>query len=431
MFRTVALRARVLWLVLGCFGLAEGAEADLAVSGFATLGYARSDRDFAYLRYIDNGGTFKADSLAGLQAEARFTAQWGATLQAVASAPRRHDEGYETEIRWAFVSYRPNNDWLLRAGRLRPPVLINTQTSEVGVTYDPVRLPAEVYSLSPVYDIDGAAVTKTWALSGSEINIDGYWGKSYIAYRLPFQRDPSVGQSPQFAGSFPPQQYVPENITFKGVVLSHSSNRYLVRAGLHRADATPRDGQAFIETFQPTPVPGPAPFGGTVYQAVPTSAIRITAITLGAEWRLAEWHLLAEYGQRDVKGTSIGLASKSAYATVARNLGRWTPYATYARLISDREVRKLYQEVNSTPVPLAVQGPPFLLPANYHQFLADLTTVYDQYSTMLGVSYSFSATSKLKFEWMRTKIGLRSALVDSAVSNTRLNVLSVSYAVAF
>lgn len=427
----VARPTRAVLLFVGSLGLTSAAAADLALSGFATLGYARSDQDFRYLRYIDDRGTFRADSLLGAQAEARLTSQWGATVQAVASAPRRRDEGYEAEIRWAFLSYRPSNDWLFRLGRLRPPVLINTQNSEVGVTYDQVRLPVEVYSLSPVYDVDGAAVTKTWLLRDSEINLDGYWGKSDIAFRVPFQRDPSARSSPQLAAFLPQGLYFPEKITFKGAVVSYAAQRLLLRAGVHRADLRPRTDQPFIQTFQATPFPAPAPFGGTLYQPIPTDRIEITALTLGVDWRRADWRITAEYGQRRIKGTDIGVGSRSAYATVARDIGKWTPYATYARLLSDAQTRRLYRDVNDTPVPLGAQGPPLFLPPNYHQVIADLITVYDQYSTMLGASYGFSATSKLKLEWMRTKVGLRSALVDSAVQDAKLNVFSVSYSVVF
>ena len=79
---------------------------------------------------------------------------------------------------------------------------------------------------------------------------------------------------------------------------------------------------------------------------------------------------------------------------------------THARMLSDSDTRALYQSVNGTPVPLAVQIFPPFLPANFHRTLADGIVVFDQYSNMLGASYSFSATSKLKFEWMQTHIGL-------------------------
>ena len=94
-------------------------------------------------------------------------------------------------------------------------------------------------------------------------------------------------------------------------------------------------------------------------------------------------------------------------------------------------VRTLYRTLDTTPVPLAALGPPLFLPATYHAMLADQVIAYDQHSTMLGASYSFSATSKLKLEWMRTRVGLVSALVDGDVHDKSFNVYSVSYSFAF
>ena len=143
--------AAIRWGFLAIGGALSGASmaADYSLLGFGTIGYAVSDMKAPYLRYIDKQGTFRADSLIGLQADVQFDPQWGATVQVVGSAPRGKDNGFETSVRWAFVSYRPSNDWLIRAGRLRPPILNHTQNSEVGLTYNAARLPAEGYSLSP------------------------------------------------------------------------------------------------------------------------------------------------------------------------------------------------------------------------------------------------------------------------------------------
>lgn len=395
------------------------AAVELNVTGFGTLGYAVSDQDFQYLRYIDNEGTLKADSLVGLQGEAQFNSQWGATLQVVASAPRTRDNGLETKIRWAFVSFRPDNDWLFRVGRQRPPFFIHSQNAEVGVTYDQVRLPAEVYTLSPIYDFDGGAVTKTWALENAELNLDAYWGKSDTAQRF-FQRDARL------------INYEAVKVESSGLILSYTTDALLLRGGAHLGNVERKNGQPFVDTFSPTPIPAPPPFGGTLYlPSGSPSKIGFTVLTLGGDWRTGDWRITGEYGQRIITDTKIGAGSKSAYVTVARQIGKWTPYMTQARLLSDSDTRKLYQAVNGTPVPPAVQGPPQFLPANLHRMLADNIIVYDQYSTMLGASYSFSPTSKAKFEWMRTRIGLASSLVDGDIRNKSFNLFSVSYSVAF
>ncbi len=422
--RVATLLVAIVMCVPGC-----GTAVDFALTGFGTVGFAIADQDLIYLRYIDRSGTFKTDSLIGAQVEARFNNEWGATVQMVGSAPRTHDDGYEAKVRWAFLSYRPRNDWLFRAGRLRPPVLINTQNAEVGVTYDAARLPAEVYTLSPVYDVDGAAMTKTWELGNGELALDAYWGKSEIRYRLPFQRSPNAAQVLGSVG-LPADRYVPQDITFKGLILSHTSGQFMMRGGVHQARVQPQP--AVAETFAPTPFPAPPPFGGVVYQPVnPQTRFDVTVITLGAEWRPGDWRLTGEYGQRISNDTMLGPASKSGYVTLARGFGNWTPYVTYAQLRSPSDQRRLYQDLNTTPVPLGAQAPPLSLPPNLHEVFADILTVFDQRSTMLGVSYSFSPTSKVKAEWMRTKVGLASALIDGDIHHQSFNVFSLSYSVAF
>jgi hypothetical protein len=169
-----------------------------------------------------------------------------------------------------------------------------------------------------------------------------------------------------------------------------------------------------------------------VYQPVdPQDRFDVTVITLGTEWYADPWRVTGEYGQRISNDTKLGPASKSGYVTVARAFQNWTPYVTYARLRSSGVQRRLYQDLNATPVALGAQGPPLFVPSDLHTVFADVLTVFDQSSTMLGVSYSFSPTSKAKAEWMRTKVGLTSALVDGDIHYRSFNVFSLSYSVAF
>jgi hypothetical protein len=426
-------RARLYRLILALcvsLGAPNVAAVDFALTGFGTIGYAVSDKDFQYLRYIDNDGTFKADSLIGAQVEARFSPAWGATLQGVASAPRTRDNGYEATIRWAFVSYRPSNEWLFRAGRLRPPVLINTQNAEVGVTYDQLRLPVEVYSASPVYDVDGAAVTGTWPFGDGDLSLDAYWGKTHTKFRFPFQRFPADLQAFGAAARRPTGRYFDERITFKGLVASHTSPALLLRGGVHHAEL--KGEMPIEETHVPTLIPAPPPIGGVLFVPFnPKPKIDAYLITLGAEWRPGNWRVTAEYAQRIMNDTKLGVDSKSGYINIAHTTGKWTPYITHARLRSGSDTRSIYTQLNATPVPLAAQGLPLFLPATFHKILADQVFVFDQHSTMLGVSYAFSSTSKLKAEWMRTRVGLASVFVDGDVHNQSFNVFSISYSVAF
>src|SRR3990167_2590257 len=68
---------------LGCALATVPAHAvDLSASGFGTLGYAVSDQPYNYQRFIDDGGTFKRDTVLGGQLDSKFSAELSATVQA-------------------------------------------------------------------------------------------------------------------------------------------------------------------------------------------------------------------------------------------------------------------------------------------------------------------------------------------------------------
>lgn len=394
--------------------------ADFTLTGFGTVGYAVTDSDdLQYLRYIDERGTFKVDSLLGVQAEARFSPRWSATVQAVASAPRDSDEGVEAEIRWAFVGFRPSNEWLVRLGRLRPPVFLYTQNAEVGVTYDVLRLPAELYALIPVYDVNGIALNRTWNWGAdTEVNAEAYWGKREIGFRAHYERNP-------------PAQYVRQRATSTGAGVSLQSGALLVRTSYHWVKIGVPGDEHHLRGFQAVPIAAPGQFGGTLYVPELTPEIAMRAFTLGVDWRPNNWRVTAEYGHLSTSDTDLLANQRGGYVSVARAIGSWTPYATYARLLSPSKARNTFKQLVDTPVPLAAQGPPRFIPDDFHRFLAHNVNVNDQYSIMLGAAYSFNPTSKLKLEWMRTRVGIVSNLVDGEVRNKSFNVFSVSYSAAF
>ena len=161
--------------------LALGAPAqavDLAWSGFGTLGYAQSDQPVNYQRFIDEKGTFKRDSVLGAQVDARFSQQWGATLQVKAAPSNHSDAQWQASLAWAFVSWRPSDDWLIRAGKLRLPFMLNTENADVGATYDFVRLPQEVYSIAPTTDVVGLSISKTWFGETFDWTAEAYSGRA-------------------------------------------------------------------------------------------------------------------------------------------------------------------------------------------------------------------------------------------------------------
>lgn len=139
---------------------------DLAWSGFATLGYARSvDAPGRYLRWIDDDGTFDASSVAALQLDARFNPSWSATVQLKAAPSVSSDNRWSVRPAWAFLAWRPDDDWLLRAGRMRVPLYMHSESLDIGVAHSMARLPVEMYSLVPSNEFNGLSASYTRASS--------------------------------------------------------------------------------------------------------------------------------------------------------------------------------------------------------------------------------------------------------------------------
>ena len=408
---------------------------DFAVSGYGTLGYANSNQPYAYQRFISDSGTLKRDSVAGLQIDAKFNSQFGVTVQGKVAAPTSSDSGYQASLSWAFLSYRPANDWLFRLGRQRIPFYLYSQTIDVGVTYDFARLPIEMYSINTSNDFNGLSFVATWDVGAGELALDGYIGKGNADLRF-WKRDYI---DTLLLKQTPGPEFAREDAKGGGIVLTYKRGDDLYRIGLSYFELT-RPGGLPIPTEFPfvTLAPGvgfyricdvrlPCP-GLLTRNMLPT-----TLLTLGGKSEIgAGVRAIGEYARTYIPGI-YSAASSRGYLSLLRPVDEWTPYVFYAFLRSPSGVREYYNAVNYNTVPDFVPGAPSI---NASQRVgADQLIAYDQSSWAVGTSYSFSATSKAKIEFMRTRIGEMSSLVDAPpganIRNQNINVFSLSYSFAF
>ncbi|WP_200375641.1 hypothetical protein [Thiocystis violacea] len=424
LFRRIFLAA---WLVLGPLA----ASAEVEVSGFGTLGGARSDQDFIYQRYIHDGGTLNRDSLAGLQLDARLTDAWRLTLQAKVAPSTHDDNAWEPTLSWAFLSWRPSNDLLLRAGKLRLPLMLYSANSDVGTTFDFARLPSEVYSLLPTTDLKGLSFARTWLDGEREWMLEGYLGRAHTDWRYHLRED----IEPLFsAGTL----YLGYDVEMVGAVLSLRDEENTWRLGLHHAD--------FEWDLGPVPSRFPyvsiAPGLGyyQVSEALPGPGLPsidsydIYVLTLGAEIALPrDFRLVGEYGRRRFTNATTGPDTSAAYLALLRRVGRWTPYIYCAGIRSHDESLDMIDDLNDTRVPAMIPGAASINAAQ--RVGSDLLSPYDQYSLAIGTSYSLSPTSKLKAEWTHTRTGRLSTFVDAPASEDsggrQVNVFSLSYNFTF
>jgi hypothetical protein len=394
MYKKLLLLCLLPWAAVPCVAV------DYTFSGFGTIGYTQSDSAYRYDRFISDQGSFRRDTVFGLQGTAEFNRQWNTTLQAIASPSSNDDNRTEVSLLWAFVSYRPNNDWLLRAGKMRMPLYLYSENMNVGAAYEFMHLPTEVYSTAPTTDFTGLSFTRTWGVAAGELSLDGYAGVTKIATR---------------------ELQDANGTLLNGDLRTRSGGLTLM---LRRDDDLYRLGlmQAYIDVpttnFSMVPSASAAPgvatdsftlasdgFPGAIGMI---DSIDTRVILLGADVGLGNgWRVVGEIARRYARNLVTPKNSVGSYVSILKKVGPWTPYLTLGRLLSDSNAR--------------------------HD---DDNNFDDQSSVAMGLSYSLSHRSKVKAELMRLQVGGGSTLVDHpesgvAISNQGINVLSVSYSLAF
>jgi hypothetical protein len=410
--------------------------ADISFSGFGTAGYARSDQAYNYQRFVSDQGTLKRDSVLGVQMDAKLNNQFSFTLQGKVAPSLKSDKDLDTTISWGFLSWRPTDDWLVRVGRLRVPVYLNSENMDVGATFDFARLPAEVYTSAQTTDGDGLFVGKTWNLDAGELTLLGYHGSANTYYRF-YRRDnePSLALS---SGAY----YVPVKMTANGLVLTLQRDESIFRVTAHDTYTKITDNQTMPVTFPYVQfIPGVGYYQVSNLMPGPgvsnENNIHTAAYTLGADVAVGNgFRVMGEYVRRDVRNVSSGPDSQGGYIAVLKSVGAWTPYVSVARLESMPRTRDLYNKVNNSTVPAAVVGPELAAQLNASQRAgADGIMAYDQTTWALGTSYRINPTSKVKAEWARTQTGDMSSLIDALPGGESgkkvVNVLSFSYNFVF
>lgn len=428
-------RHRVAALLLaGALVPAAGA-VDLSWSGFATLGYARSDQNFHYLRWIDDGGTFDADSIAGLQLDLRFSPHWSTTVQLRAKPATDHDSRWELEPSWAFLAWRPTDDLLLRAGKLRVPLYLYSEVLDVGAAYDMARLPVEMYSLSPINDLVGFSASYDWILDAAGdylLNVNLFGGSDEVTTR---------GWVPNGIPGLLPSgaRFLDTDASAFGLALDFTMPDTRLRALILHATAKPEGGSP--ERFPRVEL---AP-GLGYYKVAPAfpgppienrNSLRNDLYTLGAEHRFGGgWRVTAEYARIVQRDVELGSDSHGGYAALFKEWGRFTPYASLGVLKSSHPQLDITRNLVGSPLPPGALGGAEVFINAAQEAAAAQSYATDQHTFALGTAISL-AGSKIKLEWAHTWIDDTSRLIDERpgdqlIRNRQLNVWTLNYNLAF
>lgn len=92
------------------------------------------------------------DTKFGGQFSYGITDKFGLTAQAIVKAEQ---DTYKANMEWLYLNYQIQDDWQVRAGRLRTPIYMLSETLDVGYTYPWIRLPDEVYAQVKLSNYEG------------------------------------------------------------------------------------------------------------------------------------------------------------------------------------------------------------------------------------------------------------------------------------
>lgn len=152
---------------------------NLTFNGFGTLGVSRLGGEESGRSYGTQGQVndrWRGDELSRIGGQ--FTYDIGDALVATAQlTTEAEQDSWGVDLDWLYLAWQTTDRLTLRAGRLRNPVYMYSETLNVGVTYPWLRLPDEVYSqlqidnyegLDLLYDIPLPFGSLTWQVNGGQ-----------------------------------------------------------------------------------------------------------------------------------------------------------------------------------------------------------------------------------------------------------------------
>lgn len=411
----------------------------LIINGFATAGASMTSatnvdfydpvfkRKISAVPTIDDIGqnpTFTQDTLGGVQ----FIASINDSIDMVIQLYSQGADQYNVVTDWLYVGWQINDQWSLKAGRLRLPFFMKSEYYNVGYAYLWTRPPIEVYRFASLTDFDGLTLRYTNAIGAGWYTEDLISvGNSILNVSEGLVSDvPLKIQQGVLANATLWNDFIkfsvgygvgslaidfPEEFSTIQSMLNNPCSYYgpALNPELITLTAGPVASTCIINTVSSYPLPIPAslrlvrPDNATA-QLFTVKNVPAQIISLGYEldWRgivsIAEW-------TRTTTNDMLIADSQGWYVTLGYNWQGITPYLTYSNFRTlDNEDRILSNTVSDTYAnpfsyfnPLLPIPTPQTLQQSLNQFLA-LSNVA-QSTINAGVRYDLMTATAIKFDY--------------------------------
>ncbi|WP_288843082.1 porin [uncultured Deefgea sp.] len=353
----------------------------LSISGFYTLGINHNDSPSQYIRDLSQSNTHHGhtsattDSRVGVQLLADFTPQWSAALQVTAREGVDYANG--DAVDWAFLRYRPNENWSIRAGRLSIDMFMLSDFRNVGYTYPWVRPVQDFYGLIPFFQYNGADIQFRQQLGDGELRLKGNIGQ--ISSTL------NAGVS----------DFRIHGKKLASASLEWSDDIFHLRASIGQMDL---HGKVPGSDVLANGLGQLSPFWPNALQIQQDLNIdgRLKFLLFGANYDNGPWWLQGEWGRVQSETVIYG-HMEGAYLSAAYRINAFQPYITLSQAKSKNAPYRAPLPQGPLPPPLAAASQ--ALAAGANQFLGSLYT--DQQTYSIGIRWDFRPRMALKFQYDR------------------------------
>ncbi|WP_028100862.1 porin [Pseudoduganella violaceinigra] len=293
-------------------------DGNLSISGFGTLGVAKTDTDDAkFARYNQAAGTGDSpriglDSNLGLQATYAFDERLSATVQVLTR--KNTSQQFTTDLTWGFLKYKLNDETSVRLGRVVLPAFLISDYQNVGYANTMMRPPIEMYGQAPIENVDGGDVNWQHAFGDTNVTVQAFGGVSRGKLYIPTGAG-SVAkhQSPVF-GAAVTAEYGPFTARF-----AHA------RAKIEVNDLQPIN--ALTDGLVATGVPAAIQLAD---ELTLKGGKRMSFTEIGLTMDYKNIVLQAEYAQRRAHAPVYIPETNSGYLMAGYRFGKVLPYYTHA-----------------------------------------------------------------------------------------------------
>ncbi|MCL1861659.1 MAG: hypothetical protein FWG52_09040 [Proteobacteria bacterium] len=375
-------------------------------SGFGTLGMVYTDaKDLRFIRpslshSSSENPDFAPDTVIGVQGNLSLGQRASIVVQGISR--KNTYNNYEPRATLAFASYAIAPFLTVRAGRMRMPFFMLSETSDINYANPWIRPPTEIYSLVPFNDLDGVDLLLSDNFGKWNVELHSYFGGSSA----------HIYQSGK------------GRLNGSGLDITATNGRLTLFAAHGEARMSMKWND---KDFQNLSSMLASPFvlnGDRILQDLSGDKGRARISSVAMQWDDTRWLLIAEYSC--LRTTRYTPNAQAWEITAARRYGNFTPYLAFADFVRHRKNGTITSEKTGIPdLDAAVQA--FTAPRNLGQSRATL-----------GLRWDFYRNTALKLEYSRIRTKNNSwgslfptDLAKPRVENRRINTIGASVDVTF